>query len=155
MGQDGVLSESELPMRLNLSDVAASSAHVPPSSGSRTRKVPSLDRAKELLRNRAETRGLLRLPVRAERPRDVFNLTVLSVRLVPGRRILSNAIPANGLSAPTSDRAEDAECNAPPNGVLVGAPPAATSLKLTPMGSCRTAAEQRPPERTFNWATGC
>jgi hypothetical protein len=70
--------------------------------------------------NRAETRGLLRLPVRAERPGDVFNPSVLSVRWVPGRRILSNAIPANGLSAPTFDRSEDAECNAPPNGVLVG-----------------------------------
>jgi hypothetical protein len=39
-----VLSESELPMRLNLSDVAASSAYVPPSSdGSRIRKIPSND----------------------------------------------------------------------------------------------------------------
>ena len=88
-----------------------------------------------------QNRGLLRLPVRPERPRDVFNPSVLSVRWVPGRRILSNAIPANGLSAPTSDRSEDAECNVAPNGVLVGAPPAATSLKLTPMGGCRTATE--------------
>jgi hypothetical protein len=75
---------------------------------------PSLDREKELSRGWAETRGLLRLPVRVEPPRDVFNPSVLSVRLVPGRRILSNAIPANGLCAPTSDRSEDAECNAPP-----------------------------------------
>jgi hypothetical protein len=75
---------------------------------------PSLDRERELSRGWAETRGLLRLPVRVEPPRDVFNPSVLSVRLVPGRRILSNAIPANGLCAPTSDRSEDAECNAPP-----------------------------------------
>jgi hypothetical protein len=80
--------------------------------------VPSLDRKGELLEGGPETRGLLRLPVRVERPRDVFNPSVLSVRLVPGRRILSNAIPANGLSAPTSDRSEDAECNAPPFGVV-------------------------------------
>jgi hypothetical protein len=32
----------------------------------------------------AETRGLLRLPVRVERPRDVFNPKVLRVRLIPG-----------------------------------------------------------------------
>jgi hypothetical protein len=34
--------------------------------------------------------------------------------LVPRRRILSNAILANGLSAPIFDGSEDAECNAPP-----------------------------------------
>jgi hypothetical protein len=49
----------------------------------------------------------LGLPVRVERPREVFNPSVLSVRWVPGRRISSNAIPANGLFAPTSDRCED------------------------------------------------
>ena len=70
---------------------------------------PSLDREKEFARW-AETRGLLRLPVRVEQPRDVFNPSVLSVRSVPGRRISSNAIPASGLFAPTSDRSEDAEC---------------------------------------------
>jgi hypothetical protein len=67
----------------------------------------------------AETRERLRLPVRVEQPRDVLNPTVLSVRLVPGRRILSNAIPANGLSAPTANRPEYAECNAPPNWVVL------------------------------------
>jgi hypothetical protein len=61
----------------------------------------------------------LRLPVLVERPRDVFNLSVLSVRWVPGRRILLNATPANGLSAPTSGRAEHAECNAPPIWVVI------------------------------------
>jgi hypothetical protein len=72
-----------------------------------------LDR-KRNYREVGRTRGLLRLPVRVEQPRDVFNLSVLSVRLVPGRRILPNAIPGNGLSAPASDRSEDAECDAPP-----------------------------------------
>ena len=37
----------------------------------------------------------------------------LNVRSTPGRRILLNATPANGLSAPTSDRPENAECDAP------------------------------------------
>jgi hypothetical protein len=75
--------------------------------------VPSLDREEEVSRGGAETRGLLRLPVRVERPKDVFNPSVLSVRWVPGRRILSNATPANSLFAPTCDRPENAECNAP------------------------------------------
>jgi hypothetical protein len=63
---------------------------------------------------RAETRVLLRLPVRVERPRDFFTSSVLNVRWVPGRRILLNATPANSLSAPTPNRPEHAECNAPP-----------------------------------------
>jgi hypothetical protein len=41
--------------------------------------------------------------MRVERPRDVFNLSLLKRALGPGRRILLNAIPANGLFAPTSD----------------------------------------------------
>jgi hypothetical protein len=84
--------------------------------------VPSLDREKEVIASWAETRGLLRLPVRVELPRNVFYPSVLSVRCVPGRRISSNAIPAKGLFAPRSDRAEDAECNAPPSWVLVARP---------------------------------
>ena len=67
----------------------------------------------------AETCGLPRLPLRIQRLRDVFNPSVLSVRYLPGRRISSNAIPANGLFASTSDRPEDAECNAPPAWALV------------------------------------
>jgi hypothetical protein len=54
----------------------------------------------------AEARGLLRLLVRVERPRDVFNPSVLSARLVPGRRILLNATPADGQSAPTCETRE-------------------------------------------------
>ena len=84
---------------------------------------PCLGPRKASIARWAETRGLLRLPVRVERPTDVFNPSVLSVRLVPGRRIFSNAIPANGLSAPTADRSEDAECNAPPFWVLVARQP--------------------------------
>jgi hypothetical protein len=72
---------------------------------------------------RTKTRGLLRLPVRVEPPRDVFNPRVLNKRWVPGRRILSNATPANGLSAPARDRPEEAECNAPPIWVLVACHP--------------------------------
>jgi hypothetical protein len=68
---------------------------------------------------RTKTCGLLRLPVRVERPRDVFNPSVFDVRWAPGRRILSNATPANGLSAPTCGRPENAECNAPPICVVV------------------------------------
>ena len=85
---------------------------------------PSLGPREGTIAWRAETRGLLRLPVRVERPRDVLNPNVLSMRGVPGRRILSNAIPANGLCAPTSDRSEHAECNAPPT----WGPPAASLL---------------------------
>jgi hypothetical protein len=33
----------------------------------------------------AKTRGLLRLPMRVERPRDVFKPSVLSMLWVPGR----------------------------------------------------------------------
>jgi hypothetical protein len=122
------------PMRVNLSDVAASSAHVPPNSeGSRIRKVPSFDREKELLRigpKRVDCCGSLC----ARNHLETFSTrSVLSVRWVPGRRILSNAIPANGLSAPTSDRSEEAECNAPPLWVLR----AHGLLKLTPTGHRR------------------
>ena len=70
---------------------------------------------KRIIARWAETGGLLRVPERVELPRDVFNPSVLSVRLVPrGRRILSNAIPVNGLSASISDRSEDAACKALP-----------------------------------------
>jgi hypothetical protein len=94
-------------MLVNLSEVAAGGAHAPPGpEGSRIRKIQSLDRGKGIIERRTETRGLLRLPLRVERPRDVFR--------IPGRRILLNAIPAKGLSASTSDRPEEAECNAPP-----------------------------------------
>jgi hypothetical protein len=99
------------------------------SSGRRARTTPCgreshgngsvLRPRKGIIARWAETRELLRLPVRVERPRDVFNPSVLSERGVRGRRISSNAIPANGLFAPTSNRSEDAECNAPPSGVLV------------------------------------
>jgi hypothetical protein len=59
--------------------------HAPPlAEGSRIKMVPSLEREKDLLRGGPKTRGLLRLPVRVERPRDVFNPSLLSVRWVPG-----------------------------------------------------------------------
>jgi hypothetical protein len=84
----------QLPIGVNLSAIAAGSAHAPPlAEGSRIKMVPSLEREKELSIRRAETRGWLRLPGRVERPRDVFNPSVLNVRWVPGRRILLNVTP--------------------------------------------------------------
>ena len=79
---------------------------------------PSLDREDKLLRGgpkRVDCCGSLCAWNDLE---TFFNPSVLSERLVPGRRILWNTIPANGLFAPTSDRSEDAECNAPPSWVL-------------------------------------
>jgi hypothetical protein len=69
----------------------------------------------------AQTRGLPRLPLRVERPKDVFNPSGLNVRLVQG------ASRAGGFAE--EDRISD----------LGGgcASPTATSLKLTPMGGCR------------------
>ena len=95
---------------------------------------PSLNREEELLRGgpkRVDCCGSL---VRVERPRDGFNRSVLSARLVPGRRILSNATPANGLSAPTSDRSEDAECNAPPFCVVRARQPLLRRISRPPIG---------------------
>jgi hypothetical protein len=54
--------------------------------------VPSLDREKEVIASWAETRGLLRLPVRVELPRNVFYPSVLSVRCVPGRPVAPQAL---------------------------------------------------------------
>jgi hypothetical protein len=64
---------------------------------------------------------------------NVFNPRVLNVRRVQGRRVLSSTTPAKSPSAATSDRAENAECNAPPSWGRGYAPPAMMSLKLTPM----------------------
>jgi hypothetical protein len=47
------------------------------------RSVP-LDREQETIAGQAQTRGLPRLPLRVERPKDVFNPSVLNVRLVQG-----------------------------------------------------------------------
>ena len=103
--------------------------HDPSAEGSRIRNVPSLGPRTGTIARQAQTCGLPRLPLRVERPKDVFNPSVLNVRLVQGAsraggfaeedRILSNVIPANGLSASTSDRSEEAECNAPPIWVVV------------------------------------
>jgi hypothetical protein len=84
------------------------------NEGSRTRQGSVLGLRTGIIVMRAETRVLLRLPVRVERPRDFFTSNVLNVRWVPGRRILLNATPANSLSAPIPNRPEHAECNAPP-----------------------------------------
>jgi hypothetical protein len=83
----------------------------------------------------------LRLPWRVEPPKDVFNPSVLNLCGSPGRRILSNAAPANGLSASTCCRPGHAECNAPPQGALRAhglllrhlsfAPPAFTTSHLS------------------------
>ena len=69
---------------------------------------------------RTKIRELLRLPVRVERPRRRFQpQRVERVLGSLGRRVLSNATPAKGLSAPTSDKPENAECNAPPTWLVV------------------------------------
>jgi hypothetical protein len=68
-------------------------AHALPIAGEPHWKGSVLGSRTGIVARRAETRGLLRLPVRVERPRDVFNPSALNVRWVPGRRILSNATP--------------------------------------------------------------
>jgi hypothetical protein len=65
-----------------------------------------------------QTRGLLRLPG-AWNDVETFSTTAFERALSPGRRILLNATPGKGLSGPTSDRPQNAECNAPPNWVVV------------------------------------
>ena len=71
-------------------------AHDSSAEGSRIRNVPSLGPRTGTIARQAQTRGLPRLPLRVERPKDAFNPSVLNVRWVPERRILSNATPANG-----------------------------------------------------------
>jgi hypothetical protein len=68
--------------------------------------------------SRTQTRGLLRLPG-AWNDVETFSTTAFERALSPGRRILLNATPGKGLSGPTSDRPQNAECNAPPNWVVV------------------------------------
>ena len=100
------------------------------AEGSCIRQVPVLGPKKRSIVRRTQMRGLLRLPVRVGRPGDVFNLDGLNVRRAPGRRILLNAIPKNGLCAPTRDTPENAECNAPDRG-RDGASPVATPHRYT------------------------
>ena len=68
---------------------------------------------------RTKTRGLLRPPGRVERYGNAFNPSVLNVRRAQGRRVLPSATATDGLSAPTRDKPEDAECNAPPIEVVI------------------------------------
>jgi hypothetical protein len=115
--------------------------HEPSAEGSRIGYVPSLGPRTGTIARQAQTCGLPRLPLPVERPKDVFNPSVLNVRLVQGVASYLTSCPANGLSASTSDRSEEAECNAPPIWVVVARQPTATSLILTPIGSCLAAAE--------------
>ena len=57
--------------------------------------------------------------MRVERPRDVFNPSVLKVRWVPGVASYRTPYQQIGLSAPTSDRPEIVERNAPPTRVVI------------------------------------
>src|ERR1700741_2390260 len=59
-------------------------AHDPSAEGGRIRNVPSLGPRTGTIARQAQTRGLPRLPLRVERPKDVFNPSVLNVRLVQG-----------------------------------------------------------------------
>ena len=78
--------------------------HDPSAEGSRIGYVPSLRPRTGTIARQAQTRGLPRLPLRVERPKDVFNPSVLNVRLVQGAsraggfaeedRILSNVMPS-------------------------------------------------------------
>jgi hypothetical protein len=58
--------------------------HDPSAEGSRIGYVPSLRPRTGTIARQAQTRGLPRLPLRVERPKDVFNRNVLNVRLVQG-----------------------------------------------------------------------
>src|SRR6202008_1716959 len=58
--------------------------HDPSAEGSRIRYVPSLGPRTGTIVRQAQTCGLPRLPLRAERPKDVFNPSVLNLRLVQG-----------------------------------------------------------------------
>jgi hypothetical protein len=58
--------------------------HDPSAEGSRIRNVPSLGPRTGTIARQAQTCGLPRLPLRVERPKDVFNPSVLNVRLVQG-----------------------------------------------------------------------
>jgi hypothetical protein len=58
--------------------------HDPSAEGSRIGYVPSLGPRTGTIARQAQTRGLPRLPLRVERPKDVFNPSVLNVRLVQG-----------------------------------------------------------------------
>src|ERR1700740_3531463 len=114
-----------------------------PSRGAALEPFRPLDREQELSRGRPK-----RVDCRGSRCawndlKTFSTPSVLNVRLDQGAsraggfaeedRILSNLIPANGLSASTSDRSEEAECNAlsDPGGGC--ASPTATSLILTRM----------------------
>src|ERR1700741_2973639 len=108
-------------------------AHDPSAQGSRIRNVPSLGPRTGTIARQAQTRGLPRLPLRVERPKDVFTPSVLNVRLVQCVASYLTSSQQNGLSVSTSDRSQEAECNAPPIWVVVARQPNATSLILTRM----------------------
>jgi hypothetical protein len=67
-------------------------AHALPIAGEPHWKGSVLGSRTGIVARRAETRGLLRLPVRVERPRDVFNPSALNVRWVPGRPVAPQAL---------------------------------------------------------------
>ena len=114
---------------VNLSNVAAVGAHASRiTEGSRIRGIPPEDWETVYRAYRRKT-----CPAAAPRWRGRIQSAFKSghgeLTFAPGRRILLNATPANGLSAPTSDRPENAECNAPELGCGC-ALPAATPIAV-------------------------
>src|ERR1700740_1713222 len=110
--------------------------HDPSAEGSRIRNVPSLGPRTGTIARQAQTRGLPRLPLRVERPKDVFNPSVLNVRLVLGVAAYSTSYRQTVcLRRHPIDLKKR---NATPDLGGGCASPNATSLILTRMGSCRT-----------------
>src|SRR6201993_1594395 len=109
--------------------------HDPPQ-GSRIRNVPSLGPRTGTIARQAQTRGLPRLPLRVERPKDVFNPSVLNMRLVQG---VASYLTSYQQTVCLRRHPIDLKKRHATLSDLGGgcASPTATSLKLTPMGSCR------------------
>ena len=140
-------------MHLNLSDVAAGGAHAPPY-----RRGAALERfvfgpRKGTIARQAETRGLLRLPLRVERTRDVFNPSVLSCAGSPG--VASYRMPYQQtvcLRRHPIDRTRGMQRPSEPGpGRTL---PAATPLKLAPMAAAGPAIHFHPNESHAIYRTG-
>jgi hypothetical protein len=93
--------------------------HDPSAEGSRIGYVPSLGPRTGTIARQAQTRGLPRLPLRVERPKDVFNRNVLNVRLVQGVASYLTSYQQTVCLRRHPIDSEEAECNAPPIWVVV------------------------------------
>jgi hypothetical protein len=111
--------------------------HDPSAEGSRIGYVPSLGPRTGTIARQAQTRGLPRLPLRVERPKDVFNPSGLNVRLVQG--VASYLTSYQQTVCLRRHPIDLKERNATPlrSGSCVRAIHCYV-LRSTPMGSCRT-----------------